>query len=126
RYFEIADEAMQSRVLDTVKKSLQFELRTTAEVVNPFGYARELVQNKNGNRGTAFFFPHDSDVAPWWQGENARIVSLAAAARMAAKHFTEDKEFHKSLETYATNQLNWVLGLNPYDSCMLHGSGRDN
>ncbi len=126
RYFNIADEAAQARVLETIKKSLQFELRTTSEVVNPFGYAREFVQSKNGSRRTAFFFPHDSDVSPWWQGENARIASLATAARMAAKHFTGDKEFHKSLEKYAINQLNWILGLNPYDSCMLHGSGRNN
>ena len=26
----------------------------------------------------------------------------------------------------ASDQLNWILGLNPYDACMLHGHGRNN
>jgi hypothetical protein len=51
---------------------------------------------------------------------------MAAAARMAAKNFENDPAFHARLEGYAWNQLNWILGLNPYDCCMLHGSGRNN
>ncbi|MEY2465893.1 MAG: hypothetical protein QOD03_414 [Verrucomicrobiota bacterium] len=125
-YYEIADEATQKKVLDTVRKSLEFELRTTGEVTNPFGYARQLVQSKNGFRRTAFFFPHDTETAPWWQGENARLGSVATAARMAAKYFKDDKEFSDRLQNYAWNQLNWILGLNPYDTCMLHGTGRNN
>ena len=53
----------------------------TAEVNNPFGYARQLVRT-DGKVRTAFFFPHDTEAAPWWQGENARLASMAAAARM--------------------------------------------
>src|SRR5262249_18055793 len=82
-YYPLADAAMQSRILQAVKKSLIHEMEVTAEVSNPFGYARQLVQSKDGNRRTAFFFPHDTDAAPWWQGENARLASLASAARMA-------------------------------------------
>jgi hypothetical protein len=125
-YYEIADAPMQQRVLATVRKSLEFELRTTDEVANPFGYARQLVQSTNGVRRTAFFFPHDTETSPWWQGENARLSSLAAAARMAAKYFKGDPAFHAQLQTYAWNQLNWILGLNPYDCCMLQGTGRNN
>jgi hypothetical protein len=125
-YHEVADAAMKAKVLDAVRRSLTFELRLTAEVANPFGYSRELVQSKNGARRTSFFFPHDTETAPWWQGENARLGSMAAAAWLAVRHFAADGEFQAELRTFGRNQLNWILGLNPYDACMLHGKGRNN
>ena len=125
-YAEIAEPAARNQVLETVKKSLQFELAITAEVNNPFEYSREYVQDKTGARRTSFFFPHNSDAAPWWQGENARLASVAAAARLAARVFSDDAAFHRQLESFATSQLNWILGLNPFDSCMLNGVGRNN
>jgi hypothetical protein len=125
-YAEIADPETKRQVLATVKKSLQFELSITAEVNNPFGYSREYVQDKTGARRSSFFFPHTSDAAPWWQGENARLASAATAARLAERVFPEDPAFQKQLESFAANQLNWILGLNPFDSCMLNGVGRNN
>jgi len=125
-YAEIADPATRAKILDVVKKSLAFELATTSEVANPFGYAREFVQDKNGARSTTFFFPHNSDAAPWWQGENARLASLASAARLAALQFAGDRDFTKQLNAYALNQLNWIVGLNPFDSSMLNGVGHNN
>lgn len=125
-YYEIADVATRTKVLATVKKSLEFELAVTREVANPFGYARQLVQSTNGFRRTAFFYPHDTGTGLWWQGENARLSSLAAAARLAAKYFKDDPAFCRQLQTYAWNQLNWILGLNPYDCCMMQGAGRNN
>jgi Glycosyl hydrolase family 9/Cellulase N-terminal ig-like domain len=125
-YAEIADPAEREHVLEMVRKSLEFEFGITAEVNNPFGYSREYVQDKTGARRASFFFPHNSDAAPWWQGENARLASMAAAARLAELVFPKDKAFRKRLEDFATNQLNWILGLNPFDSCMLNGVGRNN
>ena len=125
-YSEIADAPVKQQVLETVKKSLQFELAITSEVTNPFGYSREYVQDKSGARRTSFFFPHNSDAAPWWQGENARLASVATAARLAERVFADDADFHRQLESFATNQLNWIVGLNPFDSSMLNGVGRNN
>ena len=125
-YYEIADDATRPKILATVRKSLEFELAVTREVANPFGYARQLVQGTNGLRRTAFFYPHDTETGLWWQGENARLGSLAAAARLAARYFADDPEFCRQLQTHAWNQLNWILGLNPYDSCMMQGAGRNN
>jgi Glycosyl hydrolase family 9/Cellulase N-terminal ig-like domain len=125
-YAEISDPATREHVYDVVRKSLEFELAITSEVNNPFGYSREYVQDKAGGRRTSFFFPHNSDAAPWWQGENARLASMASAARLAELHFPEDLAFRKQLEAFATNQLNWILGLNPFDSCMLNGVGHNN
>ncbi len=125
-YGEIASAETQQKVRDAVKKSLAFQLSLNQEVNNPFGYARQLTQNKDGDRRTTFFFPHDTEVAPWWQGENARLASLAAAARLAARQFPDDPEFQKKLRAFATSQLDWILGLNPFDSSMMNGVGRNN
>jgi hypothetical protein len=125
-YAGIVKAKRQAKVRDVVRRSLKFELHTTAAVNNPFGYARQLVRMGNGKIRTAFFFPHDTRAAPWWQGEDARIASLAAAARVAAPLFAKDPAFQNRLEAYAWHQLHWILGLNPYDMCMLMGSGSRN
>jgi hypothetical protein len=126
RYAETASAANRKQALEAVKRSLQFELATTHEVNNPFGYARQLVRMGNGQVRTAFFFPHDTEAAPWWQGEDARLASLAAAARMAAPLFADDAAFQSALQSYADDQLHWILGRNPFDSSMLMGSGHGN
>ncbi|WLT31244.1 glycosyl hydrolase family 18 protein [Geothrix sp. PMB-07] len=125
-FHDLAPKALQPRLLEVVRKSLQYELTVTGEVANPFGLARQKVQNKAGERRTAFFFPHDTETAPWWQGENARLGSLAAAARLAAPLFAEESPFLVKLRSYAVDQLNWILGLNPFDASMLHGTGHNN
>jgi hypothetical protein len=125
-YASIATPEQQKTVRDVVRRSLAYELRVTGDVNNPFGYARQLVRMGNGTVRTAFFFPHDSEAAPWWQGENARLASLAAAARMAAPLFADDPGFRNQLENYAWNQLHWILGRNPYNTSMLMGSGQRN
>ncbi|GLU55986.1 glycoside hydrolase family 9 protein [Dyadobacter frigoris] len=125
-YYPLATSADRVKVKETIRKSLVHELEITHDVNNPFGYSRQLVQDTIGNKRTTFFFPHGSDASPWWQGENARLASIAAAARLAAPLFNDDKTFRNSLETFALDQLNWILGLNPYDVSMLQGSGHNN
>lgn len=125
-YYPLASPEDQFLIKEVVKKSMAHELAVTREINNPFGYSRQLVQDTLGKRKTTFFFPHDSDASPWWQGENARLASIAAAARLAAPLFKDDITFKNNLETFALDQLNWILGLNPYDASMLHGSGHNN
>jgi hypothetical protein len=125
-YYPYASANTQSLIKNAIRKSMDYELAITSEVNNPFGYSRQLTQDTLGNRRSAFFFPHGSDASPWWQGENARLGSEATAARLAAGLFTDDKTYHDKLESFATDQLNWILGLNPFDSCMLEGVGYNN
>jgi len=142
-YAEIADETGRAKALEAVRRSFVFELEVTAEATNPFGYSRQLVQSREGEstRRSAFFFPHDTETAPWWQGENARLGSMATAARMAARGLSNGAgakvserifgpagaaAFITKLRAFASDQLDWILGLNPYDACMLHGHGRNN
>ncbi len=123
-YCDIAKGAAKRRALEAVKRSVEHEIEVTREVNNPFGLARQLVQGVTGERRTSFFFPQDAETAPWWQGENARLASLAVAARLAAAHLGGGER--KQVLAYATDQMNWILGLNPYDACMLEGTGHNN
>jgi thiol-disulfide isomerase/thioredoxin len=144
-YYPYATSATQIAIKTAARRSLEHELAITHEVNNPFGYSRQLVQDTLGHRRSTFFFPHDSEASPWWQGEDARLSSLAAAARLAVPLFAADvpapstpaltpvsstgaprPRFTDSLETFALDQLNWILGLNPYDASMLQGSGHNN
>lgn len=125
-YYPLATAAEQALLKTTIRKSMQYELAVTAEVNNPFGYSRQYTEDTAGVRKTAFFFPQGSEASPWWQGENARLGSIATAARMAAQFFKAEPAFSDSLENLALQQLNWILGLNPFDACMLQGSGHNN
>ncbi|UCG00176.1 MAG: glycoside hydrolase family 9 protein [Spirochaetaceae bacterium] len=118
------DKSLSERALAAVRCSLLFELSVTTEVPNPFGYARQYVRSVGGSKRSAFFIPHANETGYWWQGEDARLASLAAAARMAAACLSPD--LANRLAAYAQDQLNWILGLNPFDTCMLHGFGRNN
>lgn len=109
----------------TCEKLMRSLLERTKAVQNPFGYPRMLVKaGEEGNR-EQFFFPHQTSVSPWWQGDNARILSLSAAARNMA-YYTENAEFAGELNRFADNQINWIMGLNPFDSCMMEGYGKNN
>ena len=125
-YYPYAHSATQAGIKAAVRRSLIHELSITHEVNNPFGYSRQLVQDTLEHRRSAFFFPHGSEASPWWQGENARLSSMAAAARLAVPLFAGERMFADSLETFALDQLNWILGLNPFDACMLQGTGHNN
>lgn len=140
-YYPYAATATQEAIRSVIRRSLRHELAITREVNNPFGYSRQLVQDTLGRRRSSFFFPHGSEASPWWQGEDARLSSMAAAARLAVPLFASDPpngdatksdapngdaKFTDSLQTFALDQLNWILGLNPYDACLLQGTGHNN
>lgn len=127
RFIEIEPESkLKLKILDTVKTSLNFELSVTNEVNNPFGYARQYAKGLETEARTSFFIPHNNWSGYWWQGENARLASLSAAASAASSFYLDDSGFVKKLKKYSQNQLNWILGLNPFDICMVHGFGRNN
>ncbi len=123
-FFPLASDSLQVLIRSVVQRSLRFDLSISREVVNPFGYSRQLVQDTLGHRHSAYFFPHGTEASPWWQGEDARLASMATAARMA--EFVFGGSFADSLERFASDQLNWILGENPFDACMLQGTGHNN
>ncbi|MFC8829533.1 glycoside hydrolase family 9 protein [Streptomyces sp. NPDC057137] len=111
---ELAVEAM----LDTLER--------TYAVPNPFGYPRQRVRPLGGTDRDAFFFPHANETGYWWQGENATIASLSAAASACAVTGGVTDEQRRDLAAFADDQLAWITGRNPFDASMIHARGRNN
>ncbi len=126
RYLDVENkEKYRSIAINAIQKSVDFELTITNEVNNPFGYARQYIKATNElTKRSSFFIPHNNESGYWWQGENARIASLASALNMALPYLNESQK--KYAKEYAADQINWILGLNPYNVCMLDGIGKYN
>ena len=124
RYARLEKDPGRTRaVWEAVARSVAFELTVTGEVTNPFGYARQVVKDAGGDKRSSFFMPHRNETGYWWQGENARLASLAAAAFLASPGLPPD--LAAKARAYAVDQIDWILGLNPFDVCMLQGRGRN-
>ncbi len=122
------DPALRTTVLGVIKKALDYNLRVTNEVSNPFGYARQTFKYKGAIKD-GFFIPHENETGWWWQGENARLGSLAAAALVGGKLVYPQATGWKvkdALANYAAQQVSWVLGCNPYAMCFMYGFGKSN
>ncbi|RXJ73744.1 chitobiase [Veronia nyctiphanis] len=119
------DAALTEKYQQVLGQALQFELSITSEVSNPFGYPRQYTKPVSGDKRSSFFVAQDNETGYWWQGENARLGSLAAMAFMASD-VSLDTSLTSELKKYGQNAIDWVLGLNPYDMCMLDGYGRNN
>jgi hypothetical protein len=120
--------ADRTKALNVIKKALDYNLRVTAEVANPFGYARQTFKLK-GKVQDGFFIPHENETGWWWQGENARLGSLATAAIVGGRLVYADKGnwgVKKELAAYASNQVSWILGCNPYSMCFMYQFGKNN
>ena len=127
RYLDVVehDEAIATEIATALEDYWHWERSITDEVVNPFGYARQYARGTDDTEAsTRFFFPHENESGYWWQGENARLASLAAAAHASAA-LLDDSDLEATLPEFARDQLAWILGRNPYDTCMLEGIGND-
>jgi MYXO-CTERM domain-containing protein len=122
------DATSRATALATIKKALDYELTVTGAVGNPYGYARQSFTYQGAVKD-GFFIPQDNETGWWWQGENARLASLAAAAILGGRLVypanggwgVDDR-----LARFASQQIAWILGSNPYDVCFMHGFGQTN
>ncbi|MFB5143273.1 glycoside hydrolase family 9 protein [Vibrio diabolicus] len=125
-YLAIEDDSVQTEsVKRIVNRACEFEIKISNKVTNPFGYPRQYVKGVNESKRDAFFVAHNNESGYWWQGENARLGSLATMAYLAQPHIAS-QEIQQQLFVFAQDALNWIVGLNPYDMCMLDGHGRNN
>ncbi|HCG8600654.1 TPA: glycoside hydrolase family 9 protein [Vibrio parahaemolyticus] len=125
-YLAIEDDSVQTEsVKRIVNQACEFEIKISNKVTNPFGYPRQYVKGVNESKRDAFFVAHNNESGYWWQGENARLGSLATMAYLAQPHIAS-QEIQQQLSVFAQDALNWIVGLNPYDMCMLDGHGRNN
>lgn len=118
-----APEAAAAR--ESALRAMLDIVRRTDSAPNPFGYPRTLVQPLDEEPRESFFFPHANETGYWWQGENAAIASLSTAASACAR-IADTANDRERLTTFADDQLAWVTGRNPFDTCMLQGRGRNN
>jgi hypothetical protein len=129
RYLTIEkDPVYRSSALQTIKSALDYELKVTNDVSNPFGYARQTFRYKDSIKN-GFFIPHDNETGWWWQGENARLSSLATAAIIGSRlvyNSPNQIKQKKALMVFAYNQINWILGDNPYEVCFMYKFGKNN
>jgi len=120
--------ALRAAALITIKKALDYNLAVTNKVSNPFGYARQSFLYK-GEVKDGFFIPHKNETGWWWQGEDARLGSLATAALVGGKLVYPKKNnwgVNQPLAAYASQQVSWILGCNPYSICFMYGFGESN
>ncbi len=129
RYLDREDDpALRQETLATIKKALDYYLRVTRNVSNPFGYARQTFLFR-GQIKDGFFIPHENESGWWWQGENARLASLATAAIVGGRLvYPGPNAFgvKTELANFASDQISWILGGNPYDMCFMFGFGKNN
>lgn len=128
RYAALETEpARKSAALGAAKTHLDYLLDVTTSVANPFGYARQHFRT-GGAVTSGFFIPHDNETGYWWQGESARLASLAAAAQLTDRALRPADCTEPTPETsaFARAQLDWVLGKNPEDISFMEGFGRNN
>jgi hypothetical protein len=129
RYLDVEkDPAFRKSALSTIKKALDYNLNVTKETINPFGYPRQSFIYK-GKVQNGFFIPHDNESGWWWQGEDARLGSLAAAAIVGGRLVYPGNGAYgvkPELSQFADHLVSWVLGCNPYNMCMMYGYGKNN
>ena len=116
------DETRRNGARQAIQTHLNYLVRVTNAVSNPFGYARQPISAS----ATGFFIPHENESGYWWQGENARLGSLAAAAVLGAATLGASGPQYLDLVRYSGAQIDWILGANPYDVCFLQGFGNQN
>lgn len=148
QYISIEQDVSKIEVSkNVIAKHLAYQLALNNKVSNPFNYARQPykiyqagVLSKNLQED--FFIPHANETQYWWQGESARLSSLAMAAVVGGRAISSPDQtnntgkaitanhasfgINNELAVFAQNQMDWTLGRNPYDLCMLNGFGVNN
>lgn len=77
---------------------------------------------------TAFFMPHQNETGYWWQGENARLGSLATAFAQAKQAIDPTWRLTATDTTsrMVVSALEWVGGANPLGISFIEGFGPKN
>ena len=122
------DNSKNTTITQVINKNITWYMSISKEVNNPFNYMREYykpyVSGALGAAQKGFFLPHNNETGYWWQGENARLASMSTALLMAGRKLNSQFVMGTdSLSTYGLAQLDWILGKNPFDVCMMTGAG---
>ena len=113
------------RARDLVAELIASRLALDESRINPFGYPPHWINLDGSGPRVQWFFPHDNESGYWWQGENARVASLATML-LAAARAMPDHDWASPARDSAQGYVDWILGRNPFDVCMIQGHGRNN
>ena len=113
------DSALAAPGTALARAWLQSLIELSDRVNNPFGYPAHWVKTPGESGRRQWFYPHENPSGYWWQGENAKLGSLAGAAWS----LTPGDDL---LGQSAQRWVDWIFGANPYDCCMMQGHGRNN
>ena len=116
------DPARQWAARTVAEQALAAELALCGPGGQPFALARQYVKGSMRRPGELFHAPHHNESGYWWRGETPRLASLATMAFAAAQHLLGSA----LLRTFGQQQLDWILGRNPFNACMLAGQGINN
>ncbi|NLG19638.1 MAG: T9SS type A sorting domain-containing protein [Fibrobacter sp.] len=128
--FQISPAASAKHVrVHATKRSLQYAGVSIYEfqVKGAVGEQDPDIDQEPVVLNTSFFQPHTNETGYWWQGENARIASMSAALLAAEVTLNPGFRFgDNDISHLAVSQLDWILGKNPFDICMMYGYGYEN
>ncbi|MBI3836524.1 MAG: glycoside hydrolase family 9 protein [Planctomycetia bacterium] len=102
---QFKDDPLQRAIAEAMRRYLDFCIARTD---NPFGLTRQGVEEPEGT----FFHPSVGLGVNFW------ILSRAWAALLVHQLNHDPRAL-----AYATDQIDWVLGKNPFDLCMFEGHG---
>ncbi|UBM58005.1 ThuA domain-containing protein [Marinilongibacter aquaticus] len=129
RYLDVEqDSGQRQKALKTIKKWIDYQLRVSTEVPNPFAYPRQTFRFEHKIQN-GFFIPHENESGWWWQGENARIGSLITVLLKGGRLVYPAEGplgLRQDIAERASTMVDWILGCNPYQVCMLYGYGQVN
>ncbi len=132
------DTLRKQKALDTAIAAMKHQLTLDSQVANPFNYPRQNFRTYDHEKKeytsdvlSGFFIPHENETGYWWQGESARLASISTAAHLTTMAIAQssggkDKALIASLKRLTQNNLDWIMGRNPYDLCMMYGFGDKN
>lgn len=83
-----------------------------ANAWNPFGVAT------HGPSDRPNFFGTPAEPADWYVGTSSFILNAAASMATAWRYTGDPRHL-----AYVYDQINWTLGTNPYDLCLMEGAG---
>ncbi|PKF62833.1 chitobiase [Psychromonas sp. psych-6C06] len=120
------EDSLRDKIHSTLQQMARCYVKLAEEVNNPFSYPRMYKMTSTSPKASSFFYPHENESGYWWQGENARLASLASAFKLLVKSGIVETTLQHKLALIAQSSLDWILGKNPMDICMLNGLGYHN
>jgi hypothetical protein len=118
-------EAIKQNVETLLEQQALFYQSVSDLDNNAFCYVKQYQQTSTQIKRAAYFYPHNNESGYWWQGENARLLSMSCALQQLALR-AKRRPDQRATQSLAVSAVDWVLGLNPMDMCMLYGAGEHN